>query len=64
MKGRSFDKQEMLGLLMSLNLSDKQNALTKTLSGGMKRKLCLAIALIGGSEVFFSLILFVSILFL
>jgi ATP-binding cassette subfamily A (ABC1) protein 3 len=56
MKGRPFDKQEMLGLLTSLNLTDKLNALTKTLSGGMKRKLCLAIALIGGSEVCISLI--------
>ena len=64
MKGRPFDKQEMLDLLMSLNLSDKQNALAKTLSGGMKRKLCLAIALIGGSEVLFSMISFISILFL
>uniref|UniRef100_A0A914WE89 ABC transporter domain-containing protein n=1 Tax=Plectus sambesii TaxID=2011161 RepID=A0A914WE89_9BILA len=51
LKGRAFDKQEMINLLTSLNLADKISALTKTLSGGMKRKLCLAIALIGGSEI-------------
>ena len=38
-------------LLKILGLEEKRNALSKNLSGGMKRKLSVAIALIGGSEV-------------
>ena len=34
-----------------LNLEDKTNARSKTLSGGMKRKLSIGIALIGDSKV-------------
>lgn len=34
-----------------LNLEDKRNARSKTLSGGMKRKLSIGIALIGDSKV-------------
>lgn len=41
----------MLELLEKLHLSDKTNSMASTLSGGMKRKLCLAMAIIGGSEV-------------
>lgn len=51
LKGRSFDPTQADALLDSLELGDKANSLTMTLSGGMKRKLSLAIALIGGSEV-------------
>ncbi|CAL1281885.1 unnamed protein product [Larinioides sclopetarius] len=36
-----------------MKLADKKSELTKNLSGGMKRKLSLGIALIGGSEVLF-----------
>ncbi|XP_065074349.1 phospholipid-transporting ATPase ABCA3-like [Ochlerotatus camptorhynchus] len=37
--------------LMLLELEDKRNAQSQTLSGGMKRKLSIAIALCGGSKV-------------
>ena len=42
---------ESAQLLQRLQLSDKKNQFGSQLSGGMKRKLCLSIALIGGSEV-------------
>uniref|UniRef100_A0A8C1UZU8 ATP binding cassette subfamily A member 3 n=1 Tax=Cyprinus carpio TaxID=7962 RepID=A0A8C1UZU8_CYPCA len=38
-------------ILRILNLEDKRHALSKTLSGGMKRKLSIGIALIGDSKV-------------
>lgn len=38
-------------ILRILNLEDKRNARSKTLSGGMKRKLSIGIALIGDSKV-------------
>ena len=38
-------------MLKFLKLEDKTNARSKKLSGGMKRKLSVAIALIGGSKV-------------
>ena len=36
-----------------VGLTEKENELTKTLSGGQKRKLSVGIALIGGSKVVF-----------
>ena len=42
---------EGLELMIRLNLMEKKNAMADNLSGGQKRKLSLAIALIGGSEV-------------
>lgn len=51
MKDRKFDPEEMMYLLHCLGIADKIDAKAKELSGGMKRKLSLAIALIGGSEV-------------
>ncbi|XP_068232553.1 LOW QUALITY PROTEIN: phospholipid-transporting ATPase ABCA3-like [Palaemon carinicauda] len=44
-------KQEAVTLMTRLELSDKKNMYGNQLSGGMKRKLCLAISLIGGSKV-------------
>ncbi|XP_035254594.1 LOW QUALITY PROTEIN: ATP-binding cassette sub-family A member 3 [Anguilla anguilla] len=38
-------------ILLMLNLQDKRHARSKTLSGGMKRKLSIGIALIGDSKV-------------
>ena len=38
-------------MLQLLDLEDKRHKQSRTLSGGMKRKLCVGIALIGGSEV-------------
>uniref|UniRef100_A0A8B9KPA1 ATP-binding cassette, sub-family A (ABC1), member 3b n=1 Tax=Astyanax mexicanus TaxID=7994 RepID=A0A8B9KPA1_ASTMX len=44
-------KTTTLSMLTVLNLEDKRNAQSKTLSGGMKRKLSIGIALIGDSKV-------------
>lgn len=44
-------KLEGLDLLNLLNVLRKKNSLMNELSGGMKRKLSLAIALIGSPEV-------------
>lgn len=38
-------------ILNAIGLERKRDARAKTLSGGMKRKLCVGIALIGGSKV-------------
>lgn len=43
--------KEIDSILTMLNLVAKKSELAKTLSGGMKRKLCLGIAVIGGSKV-------------
>jgi ABC-type multidrug transport system ATPase subunit len=44
-------KLEGLKLLKILNILQKKNELVSSLSGGMKRKLSLAIALVGSPEV-------------
>lgn len=46
-------KLERVQMLNSLRLTDKANSLSKNLSGGQKRKLCLGIALIGNAKVIF-----------
>ncbi len=46
----NFNENEINEILGLINLSDKKNNLSKTLSGGMKRKLSVAIAFIGGSK--------------
>ncbi|KRY29436.1 ATP-binding cassette sub-family A member 3 [Trichinella spiralis] len=51
LKGRQLMPTEVDRLLNLLNLESKRHSLADHLSGGMKRKLCVAIALIGGSEV-------------
>ena len=51
LKGKSFSETEASRLIDRLSLSHKRDTRAKLLSGGMKRKLCVAIALIGGSEV-------------
>ncbi|PAV85033.1 hypothetical protein WR25_04476 isoform B [Diploscapter pachys] len=51
LKNRVWDKNEALDLLNRLKIEFKANAYAGTLSGGQKRKLSLAIALIGGSEI-------------
>ena len=53
LKNRVWDKNEALDLLNRLKIEFKANAYAGTLSGGQKRKLSLAIALIGGSEVIY-----------
>lgn len=44
-------KIQGLHLLNLLNIAQKKNELVSSLSGGMKRKLSLAIALVGNPEV-------------
>lgn len=53
MKGLSYSdsKKQGLELLNLFNISEKKTELVSNLSGGMKRKLSLAIALIGNPEV-------------
>uniref|UniRef100_A0AC34Q2Q7 ABC transporter domain-containing protein n=1 Tax=Panagrolaimus sp. JU765 TaxID=591449 RepID=A0AC34Q2Q7_9BILA len=51
LKGRGWDKNEAMDILTRLKIDFKKDARAGTLSGGQKRKLSLAIALIGGSEV-------------
>lgn len=45
--------RETQATLSDVGLTEKENELTKTLSGGQKRKLSVGIALIGGSKVVF-----------
>ena len=47
----NFDDAEIDYMLEMLNLKDKKFSLSKSLSGGMKRKLSVAIAFIGGSKI-------------
>ncbi|XP_052824141.1 phospholipid-transporting ATPase ABCA3 [Octopus bimaculoides] len=44
-------KSEVDKMINSINLEDKRNVLSKNLSGGMKRRLSLGIALIGDSKI-------------
>lgn len=48
---RSQVQQEVTEMIKVLKLEDKTNTQSKALSGGMKRKLCVGIALVGGSKV-------------
>ena len=47
---QNYNEEEINKMLELTNLSDKKDSLSKTLSGGMKRKLSVAIAFIGGSK--------------
>ncbi|CAI5453900.1 unnamed protein product [Caenorhabditis angaria] len=54
LKGNKDDckfQAEMRRLLENVNLIDKKHKFSSNLSGGMKRKLCVCMALIGSSEV-------------
>ena len=59
MKGHpaEYTSYEVDRMLASLDLEDKRYAYSKTLSGGMKRKLSVGISLIGGSKVMYSSVL-------
>ena len=50
-KGSKINKQEIEELINKIELAPKKNSLCKTLSGGQKRKLCIALALIGDSKI-------------
>lgn len=47
----NYDESEIDDMLQIINLADKKFALSKTLSGGMKRKLSVSIAFIGKSSI-------------
>jgi len=44
-------KEEVSRMISVLHLEDKRETASKNLSGGMKRKLCVGIALIADSKV-------------
>ena len=44
-------EEEISRILVLIRLTDKRFAKSSALSGGMKRKLCLGIAMVGGSDV-------------
>jgi ATP-binding cassette subfamily A (ABC1) protein 3 len=50
-KGRDFSETEVDKILEDLDLKEKKHYVASLLSGGQKRKLCVAIAFIGGSRV-------------
>ena len=50
-KGSEINRQEINNLIEKIDLASKKNSLCSTLSGGQKRKLCIALALIGGSKI-------------
>ena len=50
-KGSKANINEIKDLIMKIGLTEKANSLCKTLSGGQKRKLCTALALIGSSNI-------------
>ena len=50
-KGVKSDTQQISTLMNKIGLAEKKGALCKTLSGGEKRKLCVALAIIGNSEL-------------
>ena len=50
-KGSKVSRKEIKDLLYRIELTNKKDALCGTLSGGQKRKLCIALALIGRSQI-------------
>ena len=50
-KGTKANAEEVKSLIYKIGLSEKSDSLCKTLSGGQKRKLCTALALIGNSNI-------------
>ena len=50
-KGAKTNNEEIKKLVNKIGLEEKSNSLCNTLSGGQKRKLCIALALIGNSSI-------------
>ena len=50
-KGFKKDNEHINTLINKIDLKEKKDAICKTLSGGEKRKLCIALALIGDSQL-------------
>ncbi|KPM09114.1 ABC transporter-like protein 14, partial [Sarcoptes scabiei] len=46
-------RKEIKFLLTETDLTEKKNSFASSLSGGQRRKLCIAVALIGGSKILF-----------
>lgn len=65
MKGKTSKEAsvEAEELLHKLNIYEKRSAMANTLSGGMKRKLCLGMAVIGNSSVSIIFIVFTCLSF-
>lgn len=55
-------KRDVKDLLEKLNLNNERNKSVHSLSGGMKRKLCLGMAVIGGSKVRITLFILLLLL--
>ena len=51
LKGGKANMNEINDLITKIELADKADAMCSTLSGGQKRKLCIALALIGNSKL-------------
>ena len=51
LKGQKTNMNEIYNLIQSLDLYKKKDDFAKNLSGGQKRKLCIALALIGNSKL-------------
>ena len=50
-KGNAVNNKQIETLVKKINLIEKKDSLCSTLSGGQKRKLCVALALIGESKI-------------
>ncbi len=50
LKGCNASREELLGILEAVNLSDKSSKKVRTYSGGMKRRLGIAVSLIGSPD--------------
>ena len=50
-KGYHKDREQVENLINKIQLVEKKDSICKTLSGGQKRKLCIALALIGNSPL-------------
>ena len=50
-KGVKGDKEQINSLINKIDLKGKKDSICKTLSGGEKRKLCIALALVGNSQL-------------
>ena len=50
-KGEKYNKEQVDNLISVIDLTEKKNEYCRNLSGGQKRKLCVALSLVGNSQV-------------